>query len=69
MTTGVEPHVPLAPRAPAVSRELATGTAETKSLLFPSPVGKPQSGMTYDMLLRRLGLAYTMHDFRSTVRD
>ncbi|MGW8392223.1 hypothetical protein [Pseudoduganella sp. HUAS MS19] len=45
------------------------GTAETKSLFFPSQVGKPHSGMTDDMLLRRLDLAYTMHDFRSTVRD
>lgn len=69
MKAGVEHRVPLAPRALAILRELAKGKDELKGLVFPSPAAKPHSDMTFTMQLRRLGLEYTMHGFRSTFRD
>ena len=38
-------------------------------MFFPAAAGRPLSGMAFEMLLRRIELAYTAHGFRSSFRD
>jgi integrase len=64
-------RVPLSPAAVAIL-EAARGmhpalTAE--ALVFPAPRGGALSEMTLSAVLRRLGVAATVHGFRSTFRD
>ena len=68
MKTGVEHRVPLSPAAMQILADRASG-GRKEGLIFPAPGGKPHSDMTFTMQLRRLGLNFTMHGFRSTFRD
>jgi integrase len=63
-----EHRVPLSDRAVAILREMET--SKTGEFVFPGqrPV-RPLSGMAFEMLLRRIGLPYTPHGFRSSFRD
>lgn len=69
MKAGVEHRVPLSPRVMEILRERAKGITKPTGLVFPTPAKKPHSDMTFTMQLRRLGLDFTMHGFRSTFRD
>jgi integrase len=66
MKAGKEHKVPLSPRA----IELLTKAAGLGSeWLFPSANGGKLSSMAMSMLLRRMGVAVTVHGFRSSFRD
>jgi integrase len=63
-----EHRVPLSDRAVAILREM--GEAKTGDYIFPGQrVGRPLSGMAFEMLLRRIGSPYTADGFRSSFRD
>jgi integrase len=66
MKAGKEHRVPLSPR---IIEILKTQQGRHAELVFPSDKGKPYSDMTFTMALRRLGLEFTVHGFRSTFRD
>jgi len=67
MKAGKEHRVPLSPRALAIVREMLERKAE---YLFPAAKqGKPLSNMAMLQLLERMGVAVTVHGFRSTFRD
>lgn len=68
MKTGVEHRIPLPHRAMEIL-EAQRQKSEPEGLIFPTPRNKPHSDMVFTMQLRRLGLAFTMHGFRSTFRD
>ena len=65
------PHrVPLAPAALAILREVQPLGVGPSSLCFPGRRGAMLSDMTMSVVLRRrLGVAVTVHGFRSTFRD
>lgn len=73
MKAGVEHRIPLPPRALEILQERAHCFLEKNTrpddLVFPTPRAKPPSDMTFTMQLRRLGMNFTMHGFRSTFRD
>jgi len=64
------PHdVPLSDRAVMLLKLAAPLDKKPKGLVFPGRKGQPLSDMAFTVLLRRqLGLACTMHGFRSTFR-
>lgn len=66
------PHsVPLSSRAWKIvetMREQANKPATPTGLIFPGSTGKPCSDMTFTQVLRRMGVDYTMHGFRSSFR-
>lgn len=66
MKSGKEHRVPLSPRALAILK-LQQGNGS--DLIFPNKKGKQYSDMTFTTALRRLGLEFTVHGFRSTFRD
>ena len=66
MKSGKEHRVPLPPRAMEI---LQLQRNNGSDLIFPNPKGKPYSDMTFTQALRRLGLDFTVHGFRSTFRD
>jgi integrase len=64
MKAGIEHSIPLSSRAIALLGEPGEG------LIFPSrKSGSALSDMTLSMPLRRAGVGYTMHGFRSSFRD
>ncbi|GJI98216.1 phage integrase [Duganella caerulea] len=69
MKAGIEHRVPLSQQVLAILKNQARGLSKPHGLVFPTPSGKAHSDMTFTMQLRRLGLEYTMHGFRSTFRD
>jgi integrase len=71
MKAGREHRVPLSPAARALLESIAQAGAHPEEYVFPGTRrGKPLSGMTFLMLLRRLGHGeVTAHGFRSTFRD
>lgn len=73
MKAGVEHRVPLSPRALEILHErvrIRTDKgAQPTDLVFPTRSGKAHSDMAFTMQLRRLGMNFTMHGFRSTFRD
>ena len=63
-----EHRVPLSDRALAILTEMEADRAG--EFVFPGlRVGRPLSGMAFEMLLRRIGSPYTAHGFRSSFRD
>lgn len=64
------PHrVPLSDRAMEILRE-AWPVTGPDGLIFPSePGGGVASGMTYNMMMRRLGIPAVPHGFRSSFTD
>ncbi len=63
-----EHRVPLSDRAVAILHEMEAG--RTSDFVFPGQrVGRPLSGMAFEMLLRRIGSPFTAHGFRSSFRD
>ncbi len=69
MKAGREHRVPLSKRAVAIlkrAKELAGGSF----LVFPGrTIDKPMTNMVFLMLVRRMGLDFTVHGFRSAFRD
>ncbi|MGJ4902330.1 tyrosine-type recombinase/integrase [Bradyrhizobium sp. HKCCYLS2058] len=69
MKAGRDHRVPLSPRAAAVlhsARELTDGS----SFIFPGRhADTPMSNMIFLMVLRRMGVDFTAHGFRSAFRD
>ncbi|MCI0539663.1 MAG: tyrosine-type recombinase/integrase [Verrucomicrobiales bacterium] len=63
MKAGRPHRVPLAPEAMRILHE-----APHDGFLFPGKGGKPMSNMCMAMLMRRLGIAATVHGFRSVFR-
>lgn len=64
--------VPLSAPAMAVVAAAArwSSHADPDALVFPgAKAGRPMSNMTMDMLMRRAGLPYVPHGFRSSFRD
>jgi integrase len=69
MKAGKEQRIPLIPEAVAIIRE-ALETSTDKDLLFPgSKPGRPMSNMTLLAVLRRAGLPFAVHGFRSSFKD
>jgi integrase len=63
-----EHRVPLSDRALAILRQMEA--ARSGDFVFPGQrVGRPLSGMAFEMLLRRAKSPYTAHGFRSSFRD
>ncbi|WP_260117446.1 tyrosine-type recombinase/integrase [Pseudoduganella dura] len=73
MKAKVEHRIPLSVRALEILRERAANRlqkdARPTNLVFPTPSAKAHSDMVFTMQLRRLGMEFTMHGFRSTFRD
>lgn len=63
-----EHRVPLSPAAVSVLRQ-ASEAFGADGLVFPARDDKPLSDMTLTAALRRRGLPYTVHGFRSSFRD
>jgi integrase len=64
--------VPLAERAVAILKRMAELriSEEPDALIWPGErSGKPLSDMTFSMPLRRMGVGFTVHGFRSSFRD
>ena len=69
MKGGREHRVPLAPRALTLLRS-ASEISDGSQLIFPGrTIGEPMSNMVFLMMLRRLGVTFTAHGFRSAFRD
>lgn len=66
MKSAKEHRVPLSPRVLEILEEQRGNGSD---LIFASDRGKVYSDMTFTMLMRRLGLPFTVHGFRSTFRD
>lgn len=62
-----EHRVPLSDATMALLKALHAG--ESGALLFPSTKGTQISDMTLGAVIKRMGLAVTVHGFRSTFRD
>ena len=63
-----EHRVPLSDRAKSILQEMEK--AKAGDYVFPGQrPGKPLSGMAFEMLLRRIGSAFTAHGFRSSFCD
>lgn len=63
------PHrVPLSRQAVALLKEARKRFGDS-DLIFPGTKGQPLSDMTLGAALKRRGLAYTVHGFRSSFRD
>lgn len=71
MKMRVEHVVPLSEPALLVLRSMAVHGSEPDAFVFPGQLArKPLSGMSMEMLLRRMGCDdYTVHGFRSSARD
>jgi integrase len=70
MKMGREHVVPLTEAALTVVRSMAVHGTKPDAPVFPSRSGKPLSGMSMEMLLRRMGADdATVHGFRSSFRD
>jgi integrase len=70
MKAGREHRVPLSPRALSILEAVKPLANGAGSFIFPGKSGKPLSGMSMAMLLRRMGRGeITVHGFRSTFRD
>lgn len=66
MKSGKEHRIPLAPRAVEILKEMGP----SQGYVFKSrAAGRPLSGMSMEMLLRRMDVDVTVHGFRSTFRD
>ena len=69
MKAGREHRVPLAPRALTLLRS-AHAISDGSQLIFPGrSVGESMSNMVFLMMLRRMGVSFTAHGFRSAFRD
>jgi integrase len=69
MKAGREHRVPLGPRALTLLRS-AREISDGSELIFPGrSVDKPMSNMVFLMILRRLGVTFSAHGFRSAFRD
>jgi integrase len=69
MKAGREHRVPLPQRALTLLRS-ALEISDGSELIFPGRnVGEPVSNMIFLMILRRLGVSFTAHGFRSAFRD
>ncbi|MDB5875017.1 MAG: integrase [Ramlibacter sp.] len=73
MKAGRPHNVPLSGRALEIIRQMhelreAREAHSDMGLIFPSTQGLPLSDMVFTQLLRRMGLAYTMHGFRASFR-
>ena len=67
MKAGKEHRVPLSPRAVQIVRDMLK---RKEDYVFPgAKSGKPMSNMAMLTLLERMGVAVTVHGFRSTFRD
>lgn len=70
MKMGKEHVVPLTEPALAVLRAMAMFGTKPEAPVFPNKDGKPLSGMSMEMVLRRMECdEWTVHGFRSTFRD
>ncbi|MES2904301.1 MAG: integrase arm-type DNA-binding domain-containing protein [Pseudomonadota bacterium] len=71
MKMGVDHVVPLSDPALRVLRSMAVHGEDADGYVFPGQLPrKPLSGMSMEMLLRRMGCDdYTVHGFRSSARD
>jgi integrase len=73
MKAKVEHRIPLSDRALEILHERARSRSQKDArptdLIFPTPSAKAHSDMVFTMQLRRLGMEFTMHGFRSTFRD
>lgn len=68
MKAAREHRVPLTARAMAILAEMKR--ARVSDFIFPGQqLGKPLSVMAMEMVLRRMGIAVTVHGFRSAFRD
>lgn len=67
MKAGKEHRIPLAPEALALLRDMPRFIGS--DFVFTSPRGGQLSDMTLTAVLRRMGIAVTVHGFRSTFRD
>ena len=68
MKAAREHRVPLTDPASAILAEMKD--ARVSDFVFPGRQrGKPLSVMSLEMVLRRMGVAVTVHGFRSTFRD
>jgi integrase len=73
MKAKVEHRIPLSDRALQILHERVRSRSQKDArpadLVFPTPSAKAHSDMVFTMQLRRLGMEFTMHGFRSTFRD
>ena len=73
MKAKVEHRIPLSDRALEILHEQARSRSQKDArptdLVFPTQSAKAHSDMVFTMQLRRLGMEFTMHGFRSTFRD
>jgi integrase len=70
MKDGRDHRVPLSAAALALVERMALGGRPASGFIFPgSRDGSALSNATQDAVLKRMGLDYTVHGFRSTFRD
>lgn len=70
MKAGRVHRVPLSAPALAILEKLAEAEPQPGDYLFPgNKRGRPLSGMSMEMVLRRMKMVITVHGFRSTFRD
>ena len=69
MKAGKAHRVPLSPQALALFKEARAIRRAGTDLVFPNGNGGKLSDMTLTKVLRDMGLAWTVHGFRSTFRD
>ncbi len=62
-------RVPLSPAAVALLKDMAPFKDKDSDLIFPSRGGKSLSDMTLTKAMRDMGVASTVHGFRSAFRD
>ena len=67
MKAGKEHRIPLSSRAVEILRDIPRGQPD--ALIFKAPRGGMLSDMTLGAVLKRMGVAVTVHGFRSTFRD
>lgn len=64
-----EHRVPLSDAALALLKQARELYGDDDGLIFPGTKGKPLSDMTLGAVLKRMGVDYTVHGFRSSFRD
>ncbi len=69
MKAGKEHRVPLSRQAQALLEAMQLPGRATQDWIFAGSQGRPLSDMTMTQLLRRAGVSYTVHGFRSSFRD
>lgn len=70
MKAGREHRVPLTSRVVEMLTELEELSTGADAYVFPGQKkGRPLSVMSMDMILRRMGIDFTVHGFRSSFRD